>query len=268
MSETTELFKCGVCHVTKPESDYYPHNHTTCRDCARVASRARDQEQSREKAIESTQLLLSAFRRDTFRSKDAAKVVGLTTPSGIGAILLSLKKRGLIDRIGDQLYRVNVAHLTALRDAQTKYEAPDPALDVAPVAPIMLHDATHIEEVMASDPPAKSKQGLFLRAGSHQFNVLHIVDIELLPDRSVAIMLAVQETRKDGYIAPVSFVFDHDDGRLILDSIAVLRGDIPSEQIAQYESQIARAEVERNTALELASELERTLNDIRSRLRI
>jgi len=267
MSETMEQFKCGVCHVTKPRSDYYPNNHATCKDCSRVIAKEREQEKSREKAIKTTQVLLSAFRRDTFAPTDVAKTLGVST-SGVGAILVSLKKYGCIDQVGNRSYRVNVAHFTALRDAQIYQESSDPALDVAPAAPITLHDATHIEEVMTSDPPPSASQGLFLRAGSHLLNVLHIVDIEVLQDRSVAIMLAVQETRKDGYIAPVSFVFDHDTGRLILDSVAVLRGDIPSEQIAQYERQIARAEEERNAAMELASELERTLNDIRSRLRV
>jgi len=94
----------------------------------------------------------------------------------------------------------------------------------------------------------------------------HIVDIEIAPDDSVSVMLNVQETRKDGYIAPVSFKFEGCDGRAIIDSISVLQGDLPAEQIKQYEDRCALAERDRDAALALAAELEKKLSDIRARL--
>jgi hypothetical protein len=122
-------------------------------------------------------------------------------------------------------------------------------------------------ELPQPEPKAKSElKGVFLRAGTHLLSLPHIVDIEIAADDSVSVMLDVQETRKDGYIAPVSFKFDGSDARSIVDSISVLQGDLPAEQIKQFEDRCNQAERDRDAALSLAAELEKKLSDIRTRL--
>lgn len=251
--------KCSKCEEWKPLTAFYPSQRgkgsAQCKTCA--SDKTASQRHS------DAEKLYFAFGEGEWTCADAARALKHKT-LGMSSKARSMQAAGLVHRLGAGRYRVIPENIRAARLSPPKDNQQSMALE-APAAPDI--PAQTIEVIPQPAPqPKHEPKGLFLRAGSHLLSLPHIVDIEIAPDDSVSVMLNVQETRKDGYIAPVSFKFEGCDGRAIIDSISVLQGDLPAEKIKQYEDRCALAERERDAALDLAAELEKKLSDIRARL--
>lgn len=251
---------CWTCKQAKDLSAFYPsvlEKKDTSIQCKKCMN-AHQQKKRDHIAVQNAEKLYFKFGESIWDGKESADVFGCST-AGTGAALRTLVDRKLVERVEAKKYRVIPQYIRSSRLSPRANNQQSMALDVPQESPI--------EVIPQPEPKAKPElKGLFLRAGTHLLSLPHIVDIEIAADDSVSIMLNVQETRKDGYIAPVSFKFEGHDARGIVDSISVLQGDLPAEQIKQYEDRCGQAERDRDAALALAAELEKKLSDIRSRL--
>ncbi len=251
--------KCSKCGERKALTAFYPsqrnQSSAQCKSCA--SSRSALQRYS------DAEKLYFAFGESEWSCIDAASALKYKN-LGMSSKVRSMQIAGLVHRIGPSKYRVIPENIRAVRMLPRNDDQQAMALEV-PAAQVV--PAPTVEVIPQPAPqPVQEVKTQFLRAGSHLLSLPHIVDIEIAPDDSVSVMLNVQETRKDGYIAPVSFKFEGCDGRAIIDSISVLQGDLPAEQIKQYEDRCNLAERDRDAALALAAELEKKLSDIRARL--
>lgn len=210
--------RCGVCKVEYPAAAFYPsefkkYPHPRCKSCHRAVNRVERQERSQNDA----QTLRDAFgERDSWTSLEAAALMGWHRLNA-GSHLELLRRDGYIERIATGVYRFPAAAAAALQSA----------LPLAPAAPVA---AAPLPVAPAPTPtPTGPAKDPFIEAGPYFFVAANIACVECDDRGRVSVMLNVQETRPNGYTAPVTFELEGDEAARFIYNVSLLRGQPPVE---------------------------------------